>query len=191
MRTAFHLLLCQGQNAFKVIFENHFFESPAALGIQPFSDEERWGFLLHRLSLHGGSQAGGLGSRPWRRNERGNLFDQLLEVLRCGSTAAANNIYAILCRKFKQRFSEGFRFQWIDRLPVDVQRQTCVGYAGHWQRAVLAQVADRFAHEIWTGGAVHPDHIDGKFFQDRQYSGNVRSQQHSPGCVQRDLCLDG
>jgi hypothetical protein len=47
MRTILHLLSSQLNQAIKVVGKHHFFGSPRALGIKPFTDYQRRGFLPH------------------------------------------------------------------------------------------------------------------------------------------------
>ncbi len=54
---------------------------------------------------------------------------------------------------------------------------------------MLSQVADRFAHMLWTGRAVQANEIDLQSFQDRQCCGDIGAQEHAPCGIQGDLDL--
>ncbi len=87
--------------------------------------------------------------------------------------------------------AKGCRFEGVDGLAVDVERQPGVRNAGYRQRGVLAQYADRLAHVLGPGGAIQTYDVDGQALEDGQGGMHIGAKQHATGGVEGDLGLDG
>ena len=113
-----------------------------------------------------------------------------LMMLRRRAAAAADDVCAeILCKMFDLSGKALGRLVIILLAVLDLG-QTGVRQDGNRQRRILAEITKAVGHVLRPGAAVHPDHVDRKWFERRQRRADLRTVQHRAEYLDRDLCDD-
>ena len=106
------------------------------------------------------------------------------------STATTDDIHAEFRHEVDKFVGHRTRFQWVDRLAVDVQGEPGVRNTGDRQSGCLAKDADRFPHVVRASRTIQSDQVDRKTLEDCHRRNRVGAEQHASGHLKRYLALD-
>ncbi len=107
-----------------------------------------------------------------------------------GAAAAADDRDVVFGDEFVKRLGKGFRFERVNRLSIDIERQPGIGDARNGQARPFAEDANRFAHVFGAGGTVQADDIDRQVFEDGDGGFGVGAEQHASAGVEGYLALN-
>ncbi len=187
MRAALHLLARHRQDPVQVVGEQQLLHLLAALRIHPLADHQRPWLLVQG----GGFQpAGERRHAPRRlawRAGAANRFHHLLQMLRGGAAAAADDGEPEVAHEARQVFRQLVGLQRIDGDAFAVLRNAGVGLTGERQGGKVGQRAQRVHHLLRAGRAVEPHDVRAHRGQERGGGERLRAQQHAPRRVEGDL----
>ena len=99
-------------------------------------------------------------------------------MLWSGTAATTNHLHAQIFHEVHQRHAQLHRRQTVVSLTAHVLWQSGVGDAGDGEGGAFRQVAYVLLHQVWPGGTVEAEDIQGIGLQHRQRRGHIRSGQH-------------
>ncbi len=161
MRAAFDLPACDAEDAVVVVGQQQPLDRARSLRVHALTDEQRRGLLVQLDGMHAAGEARcGVERLARRALHSTDVFDELADVIVRRAAAAADDVDAVLAHEARELGCHRHCLERIVRAALDVERQPGVGDAGHGERGVAREVANRLAHVLRTGGAVEADDVD-------------------------------
>ncbi len=189
MGALFHLLLPHLDAAVPILGEEGLPELLRTIRVGPLPDDQEGGFLPERSEGvgRGGARLVADGTPSWLQS--GDGFDHRPEVCRGGAAATADDGNAELVDEPGVMVGEFVGGEVVAHRPIHHFRQSGVRDHRDGHSRPFRQVANVFGHLGRSGCAIQPEDRDAERIDGRQGGADLGPRQHSPGCLDGDLCL--